>query len=322
MPAAEGWLKRAFTPVTATRYFEWPTPDAGTSYRLWLNADELVTVTTLTAGGVTIPSTDYFLEPNTTGPPYNRIEIDLASSSAFGGGSTRQRSIGITGVWCGCPLDTTPAGSLAEALDATEVGVDVTDSSAVGVGSVLVCESERMLVTGKTMLTTGSTATLGALNTDQTLTPSLGVTGFVVGETLLLDSERVSVTDVTATTLIVKRAWDGTTLAAHTAATVYAPRTLTVARGALGTNTATHATSTALTVHVIPGPVRSLAVAEAIVQLQREGAGYASTSRGRTVGSSGDGSGSSGAQSTTTPLDDFRGAAMTSHGRQIRVRAV
>ena len=61
--AVEDLCRRAFYPTVATRYKDWPTKESPTSWRLWLDKDELISVTSLTAGGTTISSSDYFLEP-------------------------------------------------------------------------------------------------------------------------------------------------------------------------------------------------------------------------------------------------------------------
>lgn len=139
----DGWLNRhkhGLAPRLATRYFDWPRRDFTQAYRLWLDENELISVTAFSSGGTTIPSTDYFLEPVNSGPPYTYVEIDLSSSASFSPGTTSQRAIQITGTW-GINDDQVPAGALAEALDASETAVDVTDASLVGVGSALLVDS-------------------------------------------------------------------------------------------------------------------------------------------------------------------------------------
>ena len=319
--SVEGLLNRRFYPETATRYFDWPSPNQGTSYRLWLDADELVSVTSITAGGVTLTPAQYYLEPANMGPPFNRVEINLGTSAAFGGGLTRQRNVAIVGVY-GYDADTTPAGALASAISTTVATTcTVTDSSLVGVGAILLCESERMIVTGKANVTTAQTGSLTAVNSDQALNVTTG-SAYAVGEVLTLDQERVLVLDVTGNTLTVRRAWDGTTLAAHTAATIYAPRTLTVTRAALGSTAAAHSSATALTTAAVPSLVRSLTVAEAVLTLGREQAGYTSTARGKTLGASGDTGSQSAGNVTVTAIDDLRRAAVSAYGRTGRTYAV
>jgi hypothetical protein len=308
----EGLLHRKLYPVIATRYFDWPPPAYGRPWRLWLDEDELISVTSLVAGGTTIAASDYFLEPANSGPPYNRIEIDLASTASFSSGSTHQRSIAVTGVW-GHSDESAAAGALAEALDNSETEVNVTNAALIGVGDLIKCETERMLVTNKTMLDTGQNASaLTAAKADVSIT---GVTAGTVhsGEVIAIDSERMLVVDVTGTTLTVNRGWDGTALASHSLnADIYALRTLTVTRGALGTTAATHSDATALTRWVPPGLVRSLCIAESVNEILQGQSGYA-----RTVGSD-----DQARETTGRGLADLRKRTYNAYGRKARTRAV
>lgn len=308
----DGKMHRAFYPQTDTRYFPWPAQAYGTPWRLWLDADEVISVDILLAAGTEIPSSDYFLEPGNAGPPYTHIEIDLASTAAFSAGSTYQRAIAITGEF-GYSADEEPAGALAEALDNSETAVDVTDSTIVGVGHIIKVDSERMIVTGKSMLTTGQTLQIPitASAADVTVAVTTG-SAFAAGEVILLDSERMRIDDIAGNSLLVKRAWDGTPLAAHTGSTIYAPRTLTVSRGALGTTSATHSNSASITKHVVPYLIRLACIAKVIDTLQQEGSGYA-----RTIGS-GESVRQAGGKAVTQVIDD----AYAEHGRKIRARAV
>lgn len=312
----DGLMHRTFWPELATRYFDWPNRQYATPGTLWLEQHELISVTALSSGGTTISSSDYFLEPNGEGPPYDRLELDLSSSASFGGGSTSQRDITITGVF-GYSADTEAAGALAEALDASETAVDVTDSSLIGTGDTILVGSEYMLVTGRAMLDTAvdihASDSLTASTADVSLTCSTATGIPQVGETILVDSERMLVVDAAGTTLTVRRAHDGTVLAAHaTAASLYAPRTLTVVRGALGTTAATHDTATAVLRHVVPGLIRDLAIGEAIVRYEQETAGYA-----RTVGS-----GETERNASLAGLADLRRLARREYGRRARMRTV
>jgi hypothetical protein len=314
--SVHGLCHRIFYPVVATRYFDWPNSQAGTSWRLWLDASEIISVTALTSGGTTIAASDYFLEPNIYGPPYNRIEIDLASSAAFGGGNTHQRDIGIAGVWAGCPLAETQAGATVETLDASETGIDVdaATSAAVGVGNLLRIDSERVIVTGRAQLDTGQNlgGNLTAVNSNVTVAVSDG-TGYAVDEVILIDSEKMRVDEISGNSLTVTRAWDGTTLAAHTAgADIYAPRTLTVTRAALGTTAATHNSGATVYRWDPPGSVRQLCVAEALTDLLQGRSGYARTS----------GTGEYEREVYGRGLKDLRERVFTSHGRKARLRSV
>ncbi|HEX2657854.1 MAG TPA: hypothetical protein VHU40_06265 [Polyangia bacterium] len=307
----EGLCHRRFYPETATRYFDWPT--GARPWRVWLDDSELISVATLSSGGTTIASTDYFLEPNRTGPPYNRIEIDLSSSAAFGGGSTHQRDVTVTGLF-GYRNDETVVETVTEALDASETEVQLHNSADIGVGSLIRIDDERMIITGRAALTTG-----GGIGDD--LTASVASVRFLVdtgthfhaGETILIDSERMLVVDIAGDFLTVKRAWDGSVLATHTTgADVYRYNSFTVVRGALGTTAAAHNSGATVYRWDPPGPVRSLCVAEALVELAQGQAAYARTS----------GSGENQRETSGRGLADLRAQVYRSHGRKARVRSV
>lgn len=240
-----GLMRRRFYPEVRTLSFDWPRPYVR-PWRIWLDQYELISVTTLTAGGTTIASGDIRLYP-TGGPPFSRLEVSLGSSATLQAGDTHQQAISLTALY-GYSDNQAVAGALAEALDATETAVNVTDSQAIGVGTLIKVDDERMLVTDKAMLDTGQT--LGGALTAQANNVTVAVTdgtAYSIDEILLIDSERMLIVDIAGNSLTVKRAWDGTVLAAHSAgAAIFAPRTLTVTRGAVGTTAATHADTTAI----------------------------------------------------------------------------
>lgn len=275
----DGWLNRhkhGLAPRTATRYFDWPSQGYGRSWRIWLDENELVSVTSLTSGGTVLTeNTDFYLEPVNSGPPYTYVELNLNSTAAFSNSGTYQRAIAIVGVF-GINDDRRAAGTLAEALDASETGVDVSDASLVGVGDVLVVDSERMLVTGRSALDTGQTlgSAMNALKNDQVVDVADGTT-LHVGETILIGSERMRIVDITGNNATVIRAYDGSTLAAHSSSdAVYAFRTLTVERGALGSTAATHLNAATVEAWDVPSLVRDLCKAEAITRLEQEWSAY------------------------------------------------
>lgn len=317
--AVDGLTHRRFVPWTGTRYVDWPNFQYARSWRLWLGSNELVSVSSLVSGGVTISASDYFLRrgDDLTEPPYTYIEIDLDSSSAFTTGNTHQRSVAITGVFCGCPVDESPAGLTAEALDDSETGVDVTDSSTIGVGSILRVDSERMIVTGRSALDTAVNIDAGdsltASVADVSITMSTTTAAPMPGEVILIDSERMLVVDVAGLVLTVKRAWDGSVLAAHAgSADIYAYRTLTVTRGALGTTAASHLTAAPLYRLVVPPLVRNLNIAEAVSTLLQEGSGYARTA----------GSGDNEREVSGRGIRGLREDVYTAHGRKARISAI
>jgi hypothetical protein len=310
----EGLMHRKFYPQAGTRYFDWPNNQYSDTWRLWLEENELISVSAFSSGGTTIGSSDYYLEPNSDGPPFTSVEIDLSSSVAFSSGSTHQRSVSITGVF-GYTAETTTAGALAEALDDSETGVDITNSALIGTGDIIKVDNEYMIVTNRQALTTtgflfgsGETASMS----DTSIAIDTG-TKVNIGEVITVDSERMLVIDITGNNLNVVRGWDGTTLATHAnLAVVYAPRTLTVERGALGTTAAAHNTAAAVVKHVVPGGIRSLCIAEAVSTVLQEQAGYA-----RTVGT-GDRQMEAAGKGLVTLRKDMK----TRYGRLFRKHAV
>lgn len=279
----EGLCHRKFYPVQATRYFDWPARGGSTPWILRMNHQELISVASLASGGTTITSGQYNLEPVNDGPPYNRVEINLGEDASFGGGDTYQRDVQIAGLW-GHRNTEASTGSTVEALDDSETAVDVdgATSATVGVGSLVRVDSERMLVRERRQLSTGQTLGISITNVNNIVTVGVQTgTAYAAGEVILIDAEKMRVDDIAGNNLVVTRAWDGTTLAAHTAgATIYAPRTLVVTRGALGTTAAAHASGTAVALWMPPGPVRQLTIAEALTDLLQGRSGYARTSGG------------------------------------------
>jgi hypothetical protein len=314
--AVEGQMRRRFYPWTGTRKFDWPQlPTSGAyPWRIWFDQFDLISATACVSGGATIPIANLNFEPVNDGPPYTHVEINLGSSSSFSAGATWQQSTLFTGLW-GYSADTTPGGTLAAIVSsASSTTITLSDSAAVGVGSILLVDSERMLVTAKNMVTTALT-----LQTDMAASAAAGTlattngAAFQVGETLLLDGERMLIQDIAGNNLIVKRAWDGSTLAAHTGAVViYAARTATVTRGALGTTAATHSNAAPISVHQVPDLIRTLTVAEALCNMLGEEAGWA-----RMVGS-----GDNARPAPGGGIKDLRAQVANVYARQARQRAV
>lgn len=316
---AESLLHRRFYPWTGTRYFDWPARSQGTSWRLWLDDNELASLTTLKVsnGATTLAASTYFLRrsDNKDEAPYDQVQLDLGGTGVFSAGTTTQRALELTGVYIGCPVRTVRLGTVAEVLDASETDVDVSNSAAVGAGDLVLADSEYMIVTDRAMLSTGQTVQTAGLTASQANTTLLVTSGAAlnVRETLLIDAERLRVVDIAGNTATVERAQDGTVLAAHSiGATIYAPRTLTVERGALGTTAASHLTATVLYKHAPPKLVKALTVAYAINQLQQQGAAYA-----RIIGA-----GDNAREFTGRGIRELERDARAAHGRSMRARAI
>ena len=282
---------RWFIPKTQTRLFRWPAT-YGVGSVLWMDAD-LLSVSTLqtkaqNATPTTISSSDFFLEPNNTNPPYSRIEIDLSSTAAFEAGDTPQRSISVAGSW-GFSSDTVSLGTVSSGLSSDATATSMVCStgsltSGINVGDTLLIESEQLFVSEKTSAALGSVLINGALtaNKSENVTIDSGH-GISAGEVVKVDSEEMFVRATTATTLTIERAYNATTLAAHNDdAAVHIFRSLTVTRGVNGTTGATHANATAISAYRPPAPVRELTQAIAIASVTQEAGAW-----GRSLGAGG-----------------------------------
>lgn len=299
-------LYRRFYPEIDTRSFAWPC-EINVRYgtrTLSLGIDELVSVTELTVDGTAVDEDLYTLLPVNDGPPYTHVELDSSVTST----SDDPRPIQIAGVF-GYWDREDAAGALAAAVsDTSSTTVTVTDSSTIGVGQLLTVGDERMIVDGKSMVDTAqnTTAALTASVAGEVVAVGSG-SAFTEGEVILVDAEKMLVVEIAGNSLIVKRPWDGSTLAAHdSGADVYAPRQLTVRRGVLGTTATTHASAAAVTKHAYPELVRQLCIAEAQVSLMQENTGW-----GRVIGS-----GDAQREAAGKGLSDLRDRAWLAHGRK------
>jgi hypothetical protein len=312
----EGHLHRVFYPTDATRYFDWPNFQYAYPWRLWLDQHELAAIpTAVTSGGQPIPLSACNFEPVNSGPPYTSLELRRDLSYSFGVGSTPQRDIAITGPF-GFWTATDPAGQLAAAISSTTATTTtVSDGSLIGVGDLLIVDSERMLVSGRSNVDTGQTNLSGG-TTASAADVAIGVTDGTqlhVDEVMQIDSERMLIVDITGNTLTVKRAWDGTVLATHATGThIYASRALAVLRGQLGTTAATHSNAAAASIHRVPALIRDLAVAESTNRVLQETGGYTDPQ----------GEGAAAVAHLGSALADLWDEAETTYGRKNRHRVI
>lgn len=315
----EGHMHRTFYPLDTTRRWDWPNFQAAYPWRIWFDASELADVTVnvpvVTSGGNVIPNSAIFWGHPNYSPPYTYLELDRSKSASFGQGNTPQRDVAITGTF-GFGIDTDPAGQLAAAMsDTTGTVAKVSDGSLMGVGDLLIVDSERMLVSQKASLDSGQTNLSGATAANMA---DVGVTvtdgtQLHVDEYVQIDSERMLIVDITGNLVTVKRAWDGSVLAVHAPGSkIFVFRTLTVARGQLGTAAATHLISAAASIHRVPSLIRDLAVAEATNRVLEETGGYADPQ----------GEGAAAIHGLGSALADLWDEATTAYGRKARRRTV
>ena len=276
---------RRFYPVAETRTMDWPDL-AGVnvhSRRLWLDANEAISISTLTVDDVAI--TDYRLHHKAdNGDAYRQIEMNQSGSSNFSGSTNDyQDPISIAGVF-GFTNTLGISGTLGVAVaTTTETSVTLSDGSRINVGDAIKIDDEYMIVTDVSWVDTTETlaAALDIDSDDPTIAVADGST-YTKGERLLIGTERLEIVDIVANNLIVARAVDASTLSAHSiGAEIYADRGRTVERGALGTTAQTHPSiASTVSYNVPPAAVSSLCIAEAEVLLAQERSGYA-----RTIGS-------------------------------------
>jgi hypothetical protein len=312
--AAEGLLGRSnFYPQVRTLKFDWPNAQIAPSWKLWLDGWYLVSVTTLTSGGVALTEgSDYILRPH-EGPPYDNIEILLSGTKTFSADDTWQEQVVITGE-VGYDDETLRVVELAETLDATETAISIAACSQLSAGNLIQVGTERMLVTSTSLADTAQVtgAALTASVGDDGVAVDDG-TGFVTDELITIGTERMRVLDIAGNTLVVERAADGSVLAAHDASTaVYAARVLNVARGSAGTTAGVHGNDEGVHKQIYPPVLTALTLAEAINQLEQETSGYA-----RTVGSGDNVRNASGAG-----IANLRARAIEALGVQARTAAI
>jgi hypothetical protein len=305
----EGFLHRRFYPETRTYKFDMPEDQY-----LWLYDTELSGTPTqiLSGGDAMTVGTDVLLRPR-TGPPYRWLEARDGGNIWWQAQDTVQDAIEVTGDF-GYPVDTLAATLLAADVTAIASTLTVTNSGAVGVGSLILVGSERMIVSDQTL--TDTTATLGAdldANKSQTsVTISSGLLVFP-GEVITVGTEYMLIRAITSNTAIVDRAVRASVLAAHTSgAAIWAPRQCTIRRARLGTAAATHASADIVSLLQAPSLIRELNLAYAINNEQQSLAAYARTS----------GAADNRIDAVGRGLVDLEEDAYTAYGRKARSRAV
>lgn len=337
----DGRLHRYFFPLDATCYLDWPNYQYAPPWKFYFDQPgyhDLWVMTQLQSpSGTSIPLWQVMLEPanRKQGWPFTRMDLDRSTTAQWGSASTPQHSIWASGTWGW--YNAQPAGTLAASVDSSVTSITVSDGSQAGAGDLLILDpgtgaapfpaypgtagalgaltGERVIVTGKTAADTGLTQSGAGCSTESAADNALSTTGtgaLNTGEVLLLGTEQMLVTDITNGVATVKRAWNGTVLATHSAATVYAYRSLSVLRGQLGTSAASHSSAAAVSKHYAPGLIRDLNIAAALDQVMQETSAYA-----RTVGS-----GESAHPASGAGLADLWARAVTTFGRKMRTRAI
>lgn len=339
--AIEGHLHRYFYPVDATCYLDWPNYQFAPPWKFYFDQpgyhDMQVMTSLQSPPGTVIPLWQVFLEPVNRKRewPFTRMDLDRSTTAAWGAASSPQHSVIVSGTWGW--YDPQSAGALTASAGSTDATIAISDGSQAGAGDLLILDAgtasapfpsypgtagalgaltgERVIVTGKTASATGLTQSGSGCGSDSSADSALATTGsgaLNVGEVILLDQEQMLVTDITAGVATVKRAWNGTVLASHSSAPVYAYRTLSVRRGQLGTTAASHAQNALVSKHQPPALIRDLAIAECLNRVLQETSGYARTA----------GSGEAAMPAPGAGLADLWDEAETVYARKARSRAI
>jgi hypothetical protein len=302
-----GQLHRYFWPQVGVRY---PDPRWANGDVLWLNhADyEILSLDSLIVDGNTlVEGTDFYLDYQMPSGAYTAIRLIRTSSAAW---TTLQRSIVLTGTFGGSN-GTDDAGTLAASITSTATTLTVSDCSLVGVGDLLLADSEQMLVIEKTL--TDSTATVAGsvtANNGVTTIPVSSGTLLHQGETITVGSERMFIESIAGNNLTVKRATNASVLATHASPdAIYVSRGCTIRRACAGTDAASHSSAATLARNAPPSLIQEAATAIAINYAEQGKSGYA-----RTIGS-GDNERQAGGAGIKMILDN----AYTAYGRKGRI---
>jgi hypothetical protein len=304
-----GLLHRKFYPTTTTYLFD--QPEAGV---LWLEQYELAAAPTSIVSGATAMTvgTDVFLRP-LDGPPYTWLEANYGGKVFWQSVSTPQAAISVTGDF-GHPTNAVATTTTVGTINTSATTVVLADSSQIGIGNMILMESERMIVSDKTMSSTG--ATIGADPGNSKAAVSITVSNGALinaGELILVDSERMFVEYVIGNVLTVDRAVNGSTLAAHSiGAVISAPRTASIIRARNGTAAAGH---TNVIVYRLDPPslISEMNLAYAINNEQASLSAYSRTAGPDTAGVYRD---------RGRGVDELVKDVYAAYGRQVRGRAV
>lgn len=311
--SAEGFLHRRFYPELRTIKRDFPNYSLDPSWQINLWDQEMVSLTQVLSAGTDITA-DCILRraDDLAEPPYDYLEVSLATNSSLNGGTTFQQSISIRGIFGYNDTATSLAGaSLGANIDNAVSLITLNPTSGtytIGVGSLILIGSERMTIEDRRMASSGQTLSAGVTdNQSVRVITSAGASNFAVGETILIGSERMRIDDIAGNNILVTRAWDGTVLTTHlNGDTIYALRSCLVRRGALGSTAAAHNSADPVYVHEYPALLTELVVAESVVMIEGNASAYGSTA----------GTGGTSMQAPGQGLEDIRDRAWRALCRQ------
>lgn len=283
--SAEGFLHRRFYPELRTIKRDWPNKSYSPSWEVNLWDQEMISLEAVTSGGTDITA-DCLLRraDDLAEPPYDSLEVSLGSNSALSAGTSFQQSLNIRGLFGYNDTDTaTAGGSLGAGITNSATLITLNPSNGtltVGIGSLILIGTERMVVLDRRMATSGQTLSSSVTDIQSArVITSAGASNFAREEVILIGGERMRIDDIAGNNLLVTRAYDGTVLETHTNGdTIYALRSCLVARAVLGSTAASHNSADPVYVHAYPALLNQLVIAETVVMLEGNSAAYAATS--------------------------------------------
>jgi hypothetical protein len=219
------------------------------SCKVWVTGNDwtrllvppLLSVTSIDNDGTVLATTDWIGRPVQRAwehGPYYYLDLDPDGSVA----EWASDDLTIVGKW-GMYDYSVSLGFSASLAAVDTATLAIADGSKLSPGMVLLIESEQLLVESTSTTTTDSTADL-AEDVDATSETEITITDgtkVAVGEVIKVGFEQMLVLDIATNELQVERAYNGTSMAAHTSgAGVLVFRTFNVKRGINGTTAAIH----------------------------------------------------------------------------------
>lgn len=333
--AVDRLCKRVFFVTQTTHKFDWPNYQFAYPWRLWLENMELAAPPTQVVSGTYLASpvditANVIPQPVNEGPPFTNIELRRDRNSAFGNNTTPQNDIGITGLFGYWNLSQ-PAGTITNPMVPGDPTVLVSSGASPGVGDSIMIDNERMIVIDSTFMDTGVTFSSGI--TTAQVNDNVGVVSngaaFSVDEQILVDQEWMLIQSIFGNNLILKRAFSGSILNTHlNTAHIWARRQVSLLRGSQGTTAASHLANAPIQVQVIPSLVETLAIAEAVVDINQVQGGFAGGAAGLGSGAAAGvsqnqtGDGEAKEPSYGASLPDLRQRVREEFGRQLRMAVI
>lgn len=259
-----------FIPVTAACRFDGNGKDI-------LFVSPLLAVTSIVDDTDTLSASDYLLYPrgkHWENGPYSWIQHDPDGN--YADWSDELDVVVVTGRWGLWEKSEASGAVIGTGGQTSGAGTLLADNgSKVSPGMVALIGSEQELVTGFSTPTTVTTIAEDLDISEEIITVADG-TKVNIGEIIRINFEQCKVLDKQTHDLYVRRGWNNTSKATHTSgANVEAYRTFTVERGVNGTTAAAHDAATVIYRYLVPDDVSFLCREVATLMLKKAQGGFA-----------------------------------------------